>query len=644
MASVIRSLTAALAAGFLVLLGACSGGGETPEHAQAQSASPEVVQALSGPAVQASGDRAKILAVSAPVSKSGFSLTADIKLAGTVSAEERAQKQATAASAVLPLATKAANVLNWAEAQAGLKQYFPNPQVSQDICIAEGCFVYRLYPETGNIVGIKMDGPDAGGIYLYGPYVGNALTRYAHVDDSTFRCIADVDSCRPKVVSTSPSNGAVDVSAKGTAVNFVFSEAINCAGVNGTGEVGSEVKVIVTITCQQASRTVTVTPKDNRWPFGIEARLAITGVQNLAGYPSLPVEVAFKTKPVQVTPAFYVGDLALSDGSNAVHVINPTTGGITKEIGFPSVPGFGPAHQMVVDALSGQLLVIPWSTTRLYGVDLEDHQVVVTDMTSPSMRYITEGAFINGPNLCTAYPLSIVYDASGHGTLKSNNQLSCWNRTTKVQSVLTAKNSLAEESMRTLKINLVADQVYLLNGLHTAYDNSDFLWLPGTPGELRVLNPTTLALERKVAVGSVPVDFAVHPTSGDVWVLNGGDKSLSVVHPNGAVETQVLTGFSENPYQRPTNIVLDIAKNHVYITDGYQNLVVYDLTTRREMRRIPLGTTYSSPRGMVIRGDELYVVIANRGSVMKVNRDTFAVSTFTTGLGVYPGMLYGVGL
>jgi DNA-binding beta-propeller fold protein YncE len=358
----------------------------------------------------------------------------------------------------------------------------------------------------------------------------------------------------------------------------------------------------------------------------------------------LPVEVAFKTKPVQVAPTFYLGDLALSDGSNAVHVLNPTTGGITKEIGFPSVPGFGPAHQMVFDALSGQLLVIPWSTTRLYEVDLEDHQVVVMDIASPSKRYITEGAFINGPNVCTAYPLSIDYDASGLGTLVSNNQLSCWNRTTKVQSVLTAKNSLAEESMRTLKINLVADKVYLLNGLHTAYDNSDFLWLPGTPGELRVLSPTTLALERKVAVGSVPVDFAVHPTSGDVWVLNGGDKSLSVVHPNGAVETQVLSGFNENPYQRPTNIVLDIAKNQVYITDGYQNLIVYDLATRREVRRIPLGTIYSSPRGMVIRGDELYVVIANRGSVMKVNRDTFAVSTFTTGLGVYPGMLYGVGL
>ncbi|TXI35033.1 MAG: hypothetical protein E6Q53_00455, partial [Candidatus Moraniibacteriota bacterium] len=630
--SVIRSLTAALAAGFLVLLGACSGGDEAPQ-AQAQT---------STSAVPVSGDRAKILAVSAPASKSGFSLTADIKLAGTVSAEERAQKQATA-SAALPLATKAANVLNWAEAQAGLKQYFPTAQVSQNICITEGCFTYRLYPETGNIVGVKTDGPDAGGIYLYGTYVGNALTRYAHVDDSTFKCIADLDSCRPTVISTAPQNGAVDVSAKGTAVDFVFGDDIKCVDVGGTGEVGSDVKVIVTITCRQASRTVTVTPKDNRWPFGIEARLTISGVQNLAGYPSLPVEVTFKTKPVQVTPAFYVGDLALSDGSNAVHVINPTTGGITKEISFPSVPGFGPAHQMVVDALSGQLLVIPWSTTRLYGVDLEDHQVVVTDIASPSMRYITEGAFINGPNVCTAYPLSIVYDASGLGTLKSNNQLSCWNRTTKVQSVLTAKNLLAEESMRTLKINLVADKVYLLNGLHTAYDNSDFLWLPGTPGELRVLNPTTFALERKVAVGSVPVDFAVHP-SGDIWVLNGGDKSLSVVHPNGTVDTQVLSGFNENPYQRPTNIILDVAKNHVYITDGYQNLVVYDLTTRREVRRIPLGTIYSSPRGMVIRGDELYVVIANRGSVMKVNRDTFTVSTFTTGLGAYPGMLYGVGL
>jgi hypothetical protein len=242
-----------------------------PRRLQVQSAPAEVVQALSGPVSRPVVIVRRFSRSAAPASKSGFSLTADIKLAGTVSAEERAQKQATA-SAVLPLATKAANVLNWAEAQAGLKQYFPTAQVSQDICIAEGCFTYRLYPETGNIVGVKMDGPDAGGIYLYGTYVGNVLTRYAHVDDSTFRCIADVDSCRPTVTSTTPQNGAVDVSAKGTVVNFTFSEPINCAGIDGTGEVGSDVKVIVTISCRSASRTVTITPMDNRWPFGIEAK------------------------------------------------------------------------------------------------------------------------------------------------------------------------------------------------------------------------------------------------------------------------------------------------------------------------------------------------------------------------------------
>jgi DNA-binding beta-propeller fold protein YncE len=637
MASVYRSLSAALAAALLaLLLGACSGGDETPQ-VQVQSAPAEVVQALSGPVVQASGDRARILAVATPASKSGFSLTADIKLAGTVSAEERAQKQATA-SAVLPLATKAANVLNWAEAQAGLKQYFPNPQVSQDICIAEGCFTYRLYPETGNIVGIKMDGPDAGGIYLYGTYVGNVLTRYAHVDDSTFRCIADVDSCRPTVTSTTPQNGAVDVSAKGTVVNFTFSEPINCAGIDGTGEVGSDVKVIVTISCRSASRTVTITPMDNRWPFGIEARLTISGVQNLAGYPSLPVEVAFKTKPVQVTPSFYIGDQKRDDGSNIVHVISPE-GMITKEVVLPPVPGLNLAHRMLADHLTGQLWVMPWVTMRLYAVDLEDHQVATLDL-SPALDtyFLLEGAFIKGADFCTALARSFTANV-----WTGQNKLACWNRTTKSQT-LTAKNFLAEEGMRTLRIDLVGNKLYLVNGLDTAHDNSNFLWLPGTPGELRVLNPTTFALERKVKVGSVPVDFAVHPTSGDVWVINGGDKSLSVVHPNGNVETMPMSGLSESAYQRPTNIVMNTGKGQVYITDGYQNLIVYDMATRREVRRIPLGTVGSSPRTMLLRGLDLYVVLTNRGTVMKVNVDTFEVTTFATSLGVFPGVLYGVGL
>ena len=159
-----------------------------------------------------------------------------------------------------------------------------------------------------------------------------------------------------------------------------------------------------------------------------------------------------------------------------------------------------------------------------------------------------------------------------------------------------------------------------------------------------MLNRTTLALERKVKVGSVPVDFAVHPTSGDVWVLNGGDKSLSVVHPNGNVETTPMSGLNESPYQRPTSILLDVGRNRAYITDWYQNVLVYDLTTRREVRRISLGTIGSSPRTMLLRGSDLYVVLTNRGTVMKVNVDTFAVTTFTTSLGAFPGSLYGVGL
>ncbi len=624
----------AVAAAVILLVSAC-GGGETPEHAQAQSASPEVVQALSGPAVPA---REKILAVSAPVSKSGFSLTADIKLAGTVSAEERAQKQATA-SAVLPLATKAANVLNWAEVQVGLKQYFPTAQVSQDICIAEGCFTYRLYPETGNIVGIKMDGPDAGGIYLYGPYVGNALTRYAHVDDSTFRCIADVDSCRPKVVSTSPSNGAVDVSAKGTAVNFVFSEAINCAGVNGTGEVGSEVKVIVTITCQQASRTVTVTPKDNRWPFGIEARLAITGVQNLAGYPSLPVEVAFKTKPVQVTPAFFVGDWALPDGSNAVHVMNPKTGAIIKEIDFLGTPGFSPAHHKVVDLLSGYLVVFPVGTRQVYYVDLEDYQVTKQDIdTVGNTEYVLEGAFLRGGDVCTAITRSFVFDAAGHGTLVSNNQLSCWNRTTKVRTVLTAKNSLAEEAMRTFKVKVGPDgKIYLVNGLQSAHDNGTGIWSPGTAGELRVLDPATFALVRKVSVGSVPVDFVVHPTSGDGWVLNGGDKTISVVRSNNQVETFTPAGYT-NEAQRPTAIALDVAKGHAYVADSYNTVFTYDVATRKEVWRLVIGSAFTSPQFIGVYNGEIWTSNAGNGasSMSVINPDTFAFRTIT-GFGYYPG-------
>ncbi len=86
MAATRSFVRSAVAAAVFVLLSAC-GGGETPEQAQTQVASAEVVQALSGKAAPA---REQILAVSASAPKSGFSLTADIKLAGAT--EVRSQK------------------------------------------------------------------------------------------------------------------------------------------------------------------------------------------------------------------------------------------------------------------------------------------------------------------------------------------------------------------------------------------------------------------------------------------------------------------------------------------------------------------------------------------------------------------------
>lgn len=614
-----RSFTrSAVAAAVFVFLSAC-GGGETLEQAQTQVASAEVVQALSGKAALA---RERILAVSAPATKSGFSLTSDIKLAAAT--EERAQKQATTASAVLSLTAKAENVLKWAE--KNFKQFFPMEQVSQNACIPEGCFTYRLYPETGNIVGVKTDGPDAGGIYLYGTYVGNILTRYASIDDGEFRCIADVDSCRPTVISTAPQNGAVDVSAKGTVMSFVFSEPINCAGIDGTAEVGTDVKVIVTISCRSASRTVTITPAENRWPFGIEACMTISGVQNLAGYGSPSVTTCFTTRVVSATERLYVASASPEWTGEKAAITLDVGSGASTSIAFPGVPGFNDLRNVAVDPLMGKAYFAGLGTFRLYSIDLETNLVLEPIAIDPGLEYIhaVQGLTVTDREVCMAFARA---DVQGY---PRQNQLDCRSLTTGKQTFLSSKGFLGGSTN-----NLVTGLRYLPFGsdkmlyalaapTEVYFFESGANWIregykPGTVGTVMEVD-TKNNKTRMWNVGSAPQGIDRDLTTGDLYVVNAGDRSLSIIRANGGgIETFSLAS-SFTGFQRPMRIKIDQARKRFYVTDYLGAVIAFSLADRRELARASVGVL-TIDLAYTLSGK--LAVTSMEGTVVVIDPDTF---------------------
>ncbi|TXH03363.1 MAG: hypothetical protein E6R05_03215 [Candidatus Moraniibacteriota bacterium] len=439
-----------------------------------------------------------------------------------------------------------------------------------------------------------------------------------------------------------PDNDATGISAKGTQFVFKFQSdtPLNCTGIGGTTELGDDIKIIASIDCDSPGRQITIIPQDSRWLFGAENCLSVEGVRNTAGYTlAEPVTSCFTTRAVQSPRVVYVGDAPVDGHTNVVWLMDPAKQVINKGIDAPF--GLLAAHNLVADPLTGQLVVIPWSTRgQFLLVDLEDQSIGVLDFDpTRSTQYASQGAFLSGSDLCTVFMRTIV-PVGGVNQLFVNNQLACWSRTTKRETYRGAKNSIADESMITTKVRATqvpASKIYLVNATFTAYDNSTGLWLPGTPGELRVLNSETRAVERTVAVGSVPVDFAVHKTTGIVYVINGGDRSLSLVYPDNRVETYPLAGYTDRDNQRPTAILLDEDKGRFYVADGYRYVVVYDLASRAEIKRIQIAPDYG-PIYLARVGDDLWVTNAHYqgGSVQVINRDSLTVTRVISGMGVGP--------
>lgn len=441
------------------------------------------------------------------------------------------------------------------------------------------------------------------------------------------------DSTPPQVMSVTPSNNATGV-APTAKVEATYDEALNCTDVSG--KIVQVAGVDATVSCDGTAKKMSLSPK-SALPADTLVTATIPAATDMAGNKGLPVAVTFKTvTPVVTSAKLYVGLNPNVDGSNAVAIVNKTTGAV-KQVGFPGVPGFGPLYANVVDALAGKVYFAPRGGFKIYVLDLATDAALASIDLDPTLARndLVWDLTLTESEVCAAMSSSRPVGAS-------QNRLQCWDRWTNVSTFSGANNTLATSDMFTTAIRYVATpmkKIYAINAVDSAIEGSDPRHPAGTKGTLVVLNPVTKAVEQTVSVGSVPVAFDVSKTTGKVYVANSGDKTVSIVNlAAGTVETMALPNYP-GMYQRPTSIVVDDGRDRLYVTDNVSSVVVYQLSTRQELTRISLAGLsaglYSIPTTIKMVGSDLWVSFTGLNSLVVISADTLLV-TQTVSVGSSP--------
>lgn len=136
------------------------------------------------------------------------------------------------------------------------------------------------------------------------------------------------------------------------------------------------------------------------------------------------------------------------------------------------------------------------------------------------------------------------------------------------------------------------------------------------PGELIVLDRTTLRTIRRVAVGFKPHAVAVNPVTGRIYVVNRGQQSYSLSVIDGA-SLQVVATIALG--QTPIDVAVNPRTNRVYVSNPGQRVIhVVDGATNQRRPDIEIGP---GPLGMAVdeASNRLYVALSNRAFEPHVN-------------------------
>jgi YVTN family beta-propeller protein len=162
----------------------------------------------------------------------------------------------------------------------------------------------------------------------------------------------------------------------------------------------------------------------------------------------------------------------------------------------------------------------------------------------------------------------------------------------------------------TSTLNLENDSIEGGNVVGTSPGNPVAMALDDAAGILLVLRPPDLllvyigngTLYASVPVGSDPSGVAYDQQTGDAWVTNAADNTVSVIHVSNATTVTTLAAGSF-----PTGVVYDSGTGQVFISDsGNGNMTVFNGSS---LQASPLFTDFSEPAGLAYdpAQDEVFV-------------------------------------
>jgi hypothetical protein len=641
-----RFFVAALAAVLTFTLTACGGGEEVTSQEVQDKA---IRQALTGPvvanpqAIDFSRAKTQKRALATPVAASQYGGLA-VFTAKTLS---QGAKTAQVAAATSPTGITPDELGDWAEATFNQEpaNYFPSHQVTGSATLdgdGDGeleTYAYRMYPETGNCFGVRTAGKDVGGIYLCGPYVGNQIVRYAHIDDRHIKCLVNVEvlGCQPRVTSVTPADGATGVDIKNVVITAVFDQRLACPEAPIIGTFGI---ITGTLTCANGATTATVTIVAETLPENSLITAALSGFlsEDLIAA-MVPQTWSFATRKgiVVVLETKVVSANWRGHYSEAASIIDPVTSGVSR-VEFATVPGYIIPMQIAVDNKRGIVYVGASHTTYvLHRFDIKTGKEL---QWFPIEFPFTQAQAIQGIAVTPDDRVCIVTGfLDGQSVYTQRNRLICFNPDTGERVFVSATDFVASATQTPTRL-LYSDsrnKFYIL----TAADGAMFVeggvgardgYNPGTVGTLVEIDAASYRKERVwTNIGSMPLDAAPIENWNKLLIAVAGDHKLVTVdlvkRPN---EVGAVTGVNWSglfgQYSYPTNILSDEAKGVYYVSDWYDSVRVMSLSTHQQIGRIVISG--STPRGLTIANGDLWVA-APREAVWSAGQKTYVIDRTT---------------
>jgi len=278
---------------------------------------------------------------------------------------------------------------------------------------------------------------------------------------------------------------------------------------------------------------------------------SVTPFSTLTNTASAAFTVGKTPNSIVISADDSVGFVA-DQGSNLISVFNPNTASVTGSISLTAPPG--------------QLAIAP-NDSELY-------------VCVPSLNEIVP---ISVANQLAGLPISLSFSPSAIAITPDNRYL------------LVAGGSTGELSIVNLQTNSIMTTITLGGTLSAISVLPNGLWgyiADSANGIVYPLSLSSFQVGTAITVGSTPSSMAVVPTSSEVYVLNVGSDTVSVINP----ETQsVITQYNLPAASNPSTINITPDGQTLYVSlSSLNGLYIINAATGSNTGVISVGSTPTS--------------------------------------------------